>query len=318
MTVKQQLEKLIEDFQAQQPLRVGSLIITIYGDLLAQRGGTVWLGSVINLLEPLGINARHVRTAVSRLNKDNWISPRQLGRKSYYSLTASGQRRFRNATPQIYAGPRSDWDQHWTLVILPDSNNAKINKDSAVKELGWLGFGKITKGILAHPMPDMLALEGTLDGLEIRDEVIILHQASHELTSSAALDSMVKGCWNLAELSVKYRKFLERYRPVYESLSRGNIPDDADCLLIRILMVHEYRKILLRDPRLPDMLMPPHWEGNSAYQLCRGIYQLLLKNSEAALDDIMETEKGALPAPDKEFFLRFGGLTEESAKNITM
>lgn len=306
MAITQQLKKLIQDFQDQQPLRVGSLIITVYGDLLALRGGAVWLGSVIKLLDPLGINARHVRTAVSRLNKDNWISPHQVGRKSYYSLTDSGRRRFRNATPQIYAGPRSDWDKNWTLVILPD--NKLINKDVAIKELGWLGFGKITKGILAHPMPDILPLERTLDGLNIRNDVIILQQASHELTSSSALDIMVKSCWNLEELSIKYREFLERYRPVHQRLSVGNIPDEMDCLLIRILMVHEYRKILLRDPRLPDILMPDHWEGNSAYQLCRDIYQLLLKKSENCLSTIMETEEGSLPSPDKEFYQRFSGL----------
>ncbi len=306
MTVAQQLEKLIQAFQEQQPLRVGSLIITVYGDLLAQRGGAVWLGNIINLLEPLGINARHVRTAVSRLNKDNWISPHQVGRKSYYSLTNSGRRRFRNATPQIYAGPRSDWDKTWTLVILPD--NKVINKDVTIKELGWLGFGKIAKSILAHPMPDMQPLEQTLDGLGIRNDVIILQQASHELTSSSALDTMVKGCWNLEELGVKYGKFLERYRPVFQKLSSGDIPGEMDCLLIRILMVHEYRKILLRDPRLPDMLMPTHWEGNTAYQLCRDIYQLLLSKSENCLSNMMETEEGSLPSPDKEFFQRFSGL----------
>lgn len=310
MTIAQQLDKLIQDFQDQQPLRVGSLIITVYGDLLALRGGAVWLGNVINLLKPLGINARHVRTAVSRLNKDNWISPHQVGRKSYYSITDSGRRRFQNATPQIYAGPRSDWDQRWTLVILPDTNfgHKKINKDIAVKELGWIGFGKISKGILAHPMPDMRPLERTLDHLEIRNDVIILQQASHELTSSTALDTMVKGCWNLEELSELYQNFMERYRPVYHELFNGDTPGPEDSLLLRLLMVHEYRKILLKDPRLPNMLMPPHWEGNSAYQLCRNIYQLLLKSSEYYLSSTMETETGPLPQPGNEFYKRFNGL----------
>lgn len=300
------LEKLIQDFKDQQPLRVGSLIITVYGDLLALRGGSVWLGSVINLLEPLGINARHVRTAVSRLNKDNWISPRQLGRKSYYSITESGRRRFRNATPQIYAGPRSNWDQHWTLVILPDSKT--INKDTAIKELGWIGFGRITKAILAHPMPDMLALARTLDHLEIRNDVIILDQASHELTSPAALDTMVKGCWPLEELCEMYRKFMERYRPVYQGLSDGDLQEPMDSLLIRLLLIHEYRKILLKDPRLPSKLMPAHWVGHAAYQLCRNIYRLLLTESEYCLSHIMETETGSLPEPDKSFYNRFSGL----------
>ncbi len=306
MAVAQQLEKLIRDFQNQQPLRVGSLIITAYGDLLANRGGAVWLGSIINLLEPLGVNDRHVRTAVSRLNKDNWISPHQVGRKSYYSITDSGRRRFQSATPQIYAGPRSDWDQNWTLVVLPD--NKDINKDLAIKELGWLGFGKIAKGALAHPMPNMKSLERTLNGLAIRNDVIILRQASHEMTSDAALSALINSCWNLDELSLNYQEFLERYHPVCEALSNEKLPSEIDCLLIRLLMVHEYRKILLRDPRLPDILMPDSWEGNSAYLLCRTIYQLLLEKSESCLNNMMETEKGHLPAPDQEFYQRFNGL----------
>jgi len=310
MTVAQHLEKLIEDFQNQQPLRVGSLIITVYGDLIALRGGCLWLGSLINLLEPLGINSRHIRTAVSRLNKDNWISPKQLGRKSYYSLTNSGRRRFQNATPQIYAGPRSDWHKRWTIVILPDDKN--INKDLVIKELGWLGFGKINKGILAHPMPDMQPLEQTLDALGIRKDVIIFDQASHSLSADTALDVMVKTCWNMAELSEKYQIFLEKYRPILQVLSSLNMsqnaPSSKECLLIRILMVHEYRKILLRDPRLPDMLMPDHWEGTAAYELCRDIYQLLLQRSEYCLSQTMETENGKLPVASSDFHLRFGGL----------
>jgi len=306
MTIEKHLEKLIEHFQNQQPLRVGSLIITLYGDLLAHRGGTVWLGSIITLLEPLGINARHVRTAVSRLNKDNWISPNLIGRKSYYSITASGQRRFRIATPQIYAGPQSDWDQNWTLVIMPDTK--KINKDQAIKELGWLGFGRIAKGILAHPMPNMPATERALAELDIRDDVIILHQASHELTAVTALETMINNCWNLEELSQKYQEFIERYRPLCRALSENNPLEDKESLLFRLLMVHEYRKILLRDPRLPDRLMPRHWEGNTAYHLCRDIYQLLLEKSENCLSHIMETEAGPLPAPSREFLDRFGGL----------
>ena len=57
--------------------------------------------------------------------------------------------------------------------------------------------------------------------------------------------------------------------------------------------------------------MPTHWEGNSAYQLCRNIYQLLLKKSEYCLSTMMETEQGHLPPPDPEFFRRFGGLEQK-------
>lgn len=50
------LNHLITRFQEQTPIRASSLIITLYGDAVEPHGGTVWLGSLIGLLEPFGIN----------------------------------------------------------------------------------------------------------------------------------------------------------------------------------------------------------------------------------------------------------------------
>jgi DNA-binding transcriptional regulator PaaX len=58
------------------PVRANSLIITVYGDMIAPHGGSVWLGSFINLVKPLGINDRLVRTSVFRLSKDGWLESR--------------------------------------------------------------------------------------------------------------------------------------------------------------------------------------------------------------------------------------------------
>ena len=78
-----------------------SLIITIYGDFIAPHGGTVWLGSFIRLVQALGLNERMVRTSVYRLSQEKWLVSQQLGRKSYYSLTTSGRRRFEHAYRRI-------------------------------------------------------------------------------------------------------------------------------------------------------------------------------------------------------------------------
>ena len=56
MPEKNQLDLLIHNFQQKRPLRAGSLIITLYGDAIVPRGGTVWLGSLMALLEPIGIS----------------------------------------------------------------------------------------------------------------------------------------------------------------------------------------------------------------------------------------------------------------------
>ena len=59
------IQQRIADFRAQDRVQAGSLITTLFGDAVIPRGGRIWLGSLIRLLEPLGVNERLVRTAVA-------------------------------------------------------------------------------------------------------------------------------------------------------------------------------------------------------------------------------------------------------------
>ena len=90
-------------------MRAGSLIITVFGDAVLPRGGTVWIGSLIKVLADFGVSERLVRTSVYRLIKDDWLTVDQQGRRSYYSLSPEGERRFDQATTRIYGEPRQSW-----------------------------------------------------------------------------------------------------------------------------------------------------------------------------------------------------------------
>ena len=82
-----QISELVAEFAGRKPVRTGSLIISVFGDAVSQHGSAVWLGSLIKVLEPFGLNQRQIRTAVFRLVKEDWLVARQLGRRSYYSFT---------------------------------------------------------------------------------------------------------------------------------------------------------------------------------------------------------------------------------------
>ena len=61
-------------------LIASSLIVTVYGDAIEPHGGAVWLGSLIQLLEPIGINERLIRTSIFRLTKEGWLTAEKVGR----------------------------------------------------------------------------------------------------------------------------------------------------------------------------------------------------------------------------------------------
>ncbi|OPX54581.1 transcriptional regulator, PaaX family [Oceanospirillum multiglobuliferum] len=300
------VQQLVNDFCQQRPIRAGSLIITVYGDAIAPRGGTVWLGSLINLLEPLGLNQRLVRTSVFRLAKEEWLNAEQIGRRSYYSLTGAGRRRFEKAFKRVYAPVIPDWDGRWCIVL---TNQIEAETKKNVKEeLGWLGFGNIAPGVLAHPMADMTELKTTLKDLNALDDAIIFDTYKQDLLNGKPLRLLVRDCWNLDQLSESYKLFLNKFRPVWNELKSADQLDPEDCFLVRTLLIHEYRRVLLRDPQLPEELLPSDWEGTSARLLCRNLYRLVTEKTELHLSSSLETAEGPLPDASAAFYKRFGGL----------
>ena len=76
------IRPLLARFEQRRPIRAGSLIITLYGDAIAPRGGSLWLGSLNGLVGPFGIEPGLVRTALSRLvdaGQGQWVYLPQCG-----------------------------------------------------------------------------------------------------------------------------------------------------------------------------------------------------------------------------------------------
>lgn len=306
MTRLRCIDELIQTFQDQRPIRGGSLIITIYGDSIAPRGGTVWMGSLIKLLEPLGLNQRLVRTSIFRLTREGWLTSSQVGRRSYYSLTDSGRKRFESAFRRIYAALHPEWDGQWDLVITTQLDNElrKVVK----KELEWQGFGNIAPGLMGHPMADLPELNNTLQDLCVTGEVIHMKSQMVGSHTSATMKQLVHECWNLQQLSEDYQTFLNYFRPILRAVEQADELSPEQCFQLRTLMIHYYRRILLRDPLLPEKLLPADWTGTSARILCRNIYRLIHKQADLYLTETQETADGPLPEPAPRFYKRFGGL----------
>ena len=72
----------IAHFLATDPPRSKSLVMTIFGDAIAPHGGRLWLGSLIELVAPLGVTDRLVRTSVFRLVQEGWLVANREGRRS--------------------------------------------------------------------------------------------------------------------------------------------------------------------------------------------------------------------------------------------
>lgn len=297
------LAGIVGDLTERLPVRARSLIVTVFGDAIAPRDNAVWLGALIRLMQPLGVGERVVRTAVYRLNRDGWFSIRREGRRSLYAMTNAARRQFAAAETRIYAAPRDDWTGDWLLLFLP-RDLAPKRRDEIRRELGWQGFAELAPNLLAHARPDREAALETLRSHGLADSAALLHARAEEETTPAALHALAGDAWNLADLAQQYRDFVTVFSDIEPVLSRI---DDETRFALRTLLIHDYRRILLRDPALPAPLLPADWPGIAAAGLTARLYRRLADGADRYIEAALAADGDRAP-PLKPFYTaRFGG-----------
>jgi phenylacetic acid degradation operon negative regulatory protein len=103
---------------------------------------------------------------------------------------------------------------------------------------------------------------------------------------------------------------------LWQALEKSSDPEPETCFVLRALLIHEYRRIILRDPELPAELLSPDWEGGSARVLCRNLYRRVAAAAERHVTAVLETADGPLPEPRPYYFQRFGGLRDADAQSL--
>jgi phenylacetic acid degradation operon negative regulatory protein len=292
----------LRHFRQRRPLRGGSLLVTLCGDAVAPHGGDIALGHLITLAAPFGLADRLVRTSVSRLTHDGWFHPRRVGRLSFYRLTPDGTARFSEAARRIYHPPPEQPHRTWTMVLMP---GGLTTRDVAARELQWLGFGRMTPEVFVHPTCDPAQVTTQLHPHGAADGAIVM-QAS--MPSRADEQRLVQASWNLAELSERYERLIRTFEPVNRHRRDGGTLSPADSFVVRTLLVHEYRRIVLRDPRLPTALLPADWAGGRAYALCQSLYAHVFAASEAHLQQVVGDDAEHWHPLDAAVTSRFGGV----------
>ncbi|OLF07224.1 PaaX family transcriptional regulator [Actinophytocola xinjiangensis] len=233
-------------------MRARSALFDVYGSYLRARGGEAAIAALVRLLEPLGFEAPAIRTAVSRMVRQDWLRPVRLAEGPGYALTARAERRLDEAAARIYRTSPSTWDGRWQVLVLEElpTRTARDRLDSSLRLFGYGPLGPTT-WVAPRPsteLPEILAAEG-LAGRTFYGE----HDGDDAELAARA--------WDLDTLGADYAAFVTEWRPVLSAVD-GSVPAEAFAASQGLL--HAWRRFLFRDPGLPPSLLPATWPGTEA------------------------------------------------------
>lgn len=260
-------------------LQARSMLFTLFGDYVRHYGATIWVGSLIALMAELEFTSAAVRTAVSRMARQEWLVSIRSGRASYYALSPRGQARMDEAAQRIFTLHPERWDGKWRMLVV----NAEVDRarrERLRRELSWMGFAPLSRVVFVSPN-DLLdrgvsvaERHGLAAGLEA-------FTAAHE--GPASDGAWAAQHWDLHAIDEAYAAFLSEWGPRLaqhrEAGTQDPVPSDAACFVEKTRLVHAFRKLLFIDPGLPRELLPERWKGTEARGVFSAYYHALTEGA---------------------------------------
>ncbi|KUJ81035.1 PaaX family transcriptional regulator C-terminal domain-containing protein [Ruegeria profundi] len=245
-------------------LRVWSVLVTIFGDLAQNKSDQI-SGSLITALTSLvGIKAEATRVALHRLRKEGWIESTRVGRASVHRLTEYGRNQSATAAPRIYAREASS-PEIWHVLISSSSDSSRKELADLLLTGDYVSLNPAT-AMASGPMPDDLE---DLLGFE---------------TSAVSVPQWLQDLFGPEQLKHAYDEFWKTTCAIDESLPPAGVDDPMKRAMLRVLIVHNWRRIILRHPVLPADFLPTDWNGPACRESVSKLLERLPRPELAALE----------------------------------
>ena len=232
------------------PMHARSALFDVYGDHLRGRGSQAPVAGLVRLLDPVGIAAPAVRTAISRMVMQDWLEPVRLGGGRGYRATSRAIRRLDEAADRIYRRTDPAWDGTWHLAFVdPPADPRRAQPAAGRPRLH--GVRRAGRRRVGQPLPARRAGLGarargrrppaprgpTRSTRPRRRRGTSTRCARRTSTGSATADDLIA------------------------AHAAGHDDPDEAAFAARFHLVHEWRKFLFADPGLPDELLPARLAG---------------------------------------------------------
>lgn len=214
-------------------------LITLCGIHRHHIGQAVWSGSMVRVLEDLGISESACRVALSRLTARGVVTREHQGRLTFYRVTQRAAKAFDETDRRLVDFGRGIDPGH-TVVwhTLPESSRGDRTRLS--RRLRFIGFGALQDGTWIALQDRYREALDIITRLDLTNYCVVLSGRSAELSNPGLV---AQTAWDLPGIKKTYEAFLR-------TIDRKNVPrsNPKDIFMFRALMAHEYRTFPPLDP----------------------------------------------------------------------
>lgn len=175
----------------------------------------------------------------------------QKGGKVYYRLTSRGNRKLVENVP-ILKLSQKPWDQKWRIVIFDINEKDRKTRTALRVKLLSLGFGMWQESVYITPFNIEQEINQFLISKHIFPNAVCLVAQRSALGDDRVLAEKV---WKLEELNDEYKEIASQC----VSLEKN----DENIEKYREIWLN-YQDIILKDPYLPEELLPSPWYADKA------------------------------------------------------
>lgn len=228
------------------PLRVWSLLVTVFGDLAPD--GPLKGPTLSAIMAEVGIKPEATRVALHRLRSDGWIASEKQGRTSLHTLTDQGRSDSDAARQRIYGNANA---AEAVLVLTPAAVELDPTRFAQIAPRIFVtGPGTMPPEDAMRLAPDTLPewLGTQIETEQMRDAYKSLHAVLTDITEELTGDLTA-----------------------------------LETAALRVLIVHAWRRLTLKHPDLPRAAHSADWRGHDCRAL---VTDLLARFPRPHLDAI--------------------------------
>lgn len=256
----------VETLNDPQNQRVWSVIVSVFGDLAQSKGDQLSGGTLSRIIMPLGIKSDAIRVALHRLRKDGWIDNTRIGRQSAHFLTPHGRALSVEVTPRIYqALPEIKAPR---FIVIADDAEGTATLNELIDRPDYFSVARTVA--LGHGQ-----LPENIDTLMVFD--VTARSVPVWFRNKLCPPDLVTTC----------RQLLSDLRAVMDAKPADLQLTPQQIATLRTLIVHRWRRVVLRHPDLPEDFFPADWVGAECRQQVAQLLDVLpcpkIRHLEAAL-----------------------------------